>query len=834
MGLKRIYRFFVSLLLGLILLVLAAFTFVHLYQDEIVALFIRQANQYINTPVQTDKVSVSLFTKFPDAAISLENVRIQEGFAGSEESLAVADRIYFTFSLLDLIHKEYKIREVYLEDAEINLRVRADGSVNYEVISNQKKDSTSINKGLAFDIEGIRLLNVKVNYSDLRNEQLHRLLAKNVEASLQIKEPVYTIALAGKLHTYEIKSSDRLFFQEQEVELDTRFTYHTELEQLRFEPSNLLVGSSAFQLKGTISTLEDVLLDLSIETPQTDFQTLAAILPAEYTKEIRTYRSKGELKLIGKVQGTYSTSSMPAITVDFSAREASFFHPDYGQALESITLNGRYTNGESRNNRSSSLQIDHLQASLNDKPINGSLVLRNFDDYHLTFKTKSQLDATSLLTFYPLENVQEAGGMIDIDISFAGRLKDLEKAGSMQKVKAEGEIMVRDLNFKLTNTSYPVRNLNGSLIFNNNDLALSDLSGYAGKSSFVINGLFKNIFSYLLLDNQPLTIEADLQSDNLDLDELLTDAQAEDTATANEGDHFYAFDIRPNTNLYFNCKVARLKFDRFKAKNVSGELRVANGVARAKNVRLEASGGSMAINGQVDARKDDLLDVKVEARFNNIYVDSTFWIFRNFNQNFLTHHNLKGRVTANVSSTMAFDKKLRFKYDQLLVNANASIVDGQLREFEPMQNLSTFIKEDRLADISFSEITSNIQVRNQTIYLPETIIRSDISAVTIRGDHTFDQHIDYHVKVPVQTLLTGKRREMPASAMSQEGNGMHLFLHIKGTTDDYTIAYDANAVKKEIVKDIRQEGKELKEAIQNKTARTREAVVPDEEEYFDW
>ena len=834
MRLKRIYRFVVSLLLGLILLVLVAFTFVHLYQDEIVALFIRQANQYINTPVKTEKVSVSLFTKFPDVAISLENVWIQEGFAGSREPLAVADHIYFTFSLLDLLQKNYKIRQVYLEDAEVNIRVRPDGAVNYEVISSDKKDTTSGRQGLAFDIDGIRLLNVKVAYDDRRNEQLHRLLAHDVEASLEIKEPVYAIALAGKLHTYEINTGDRLFFQEQEVELDTRFIYQTELEQLTFDPSNLIVGSSAFQVEGTIATMKDVALDLNIETPQTDFQTLAAILPQEYTKEIHTYRSKGELRLSGQVKGIYNQASMPAISVNFSANEASFFHPDYGQALDNITLNGRYSNGDKHNNLSSSLQIDQLQATLNGKPIKGSLLLRNFDDYHLSFQTEAKLDATSLLKFYPLENVSGASGLLNVDIRFAGRLKDLERAASMQKVKAEGEIIVQDLHFQLDNASYPIRELKGSLIFNNNDLALSDLSGYAGKSSFVVNGLFKNIFSYLLLDNQPLTIEADLQSDNIDLDELLTDAQAEDTATANEEDHFYAFDIHPNMNLYFNCQVGKLKFDRFRAENISGELRVANGVARAKNVKLEASGGSMALSGTVDARKVNLLDVKVDARFNNIYVDSTFWIFRDFNQDFLTHHNLKGRVTASVSSEMAFDKKLRFNYNELTINANANIVDGQLTDFEPMQNLSRFINEDRLADINFSEISSNIQVRNQTIFLPETIIRSDISAVTVKGDHTFDQHIDYHVKVPVQTLITGKRRNMPASAFQQNGSGMHLFLHIKGTTDDYTIAYDAGAVKKEIVKDIRQEGKELKQAIENKTARTRKAVEPDEEEYFDW
>ena len=834
MWLKRIYRFFISLLLGLILLLMVAFTFVHLYQDEIITLFIKQANQYINTPVKTDKVSVSLFSRFPHVAIAFENVWIKEGFEGSERPLATARRVYCTFSILDLIRKDYTIREVHLEDAEVYLRVRPSGAVNYEVITKNTEDKGTAN-AVSFELQGIRLDKVLVEYNDQRHDQLHKIFAKGAKARLQIQEPVYTIQLAGNLLSHEITTGSQSYFKGQDVEIDTRFTYHTENEMLRFDPSELLVGNSSFLVEGSVGTSENIALDLSVDAPKTSFQSLVAILPPEYTKDIRAYQSRGDLKLQGKVSGNAGGKNMPAVNIDFSAEKASFFHPDYKQALEDVSLTGRYTNGEGRNNRSSVLEINNLQASLNKRPVTGSLLLRNFDDYHLSFNTKSVLDANSFLLFYPLKNISRAEGLLDINIEFSGRLKDLEKGNTIKNVKASGEVVVRDLGFSNVHTSWPVQKLNGSLIFNNNDLALSNLSGLAGNSSFVVNGLFKNIFSYLLLEDQPITIEADLQSANLDLDELLADSQAGLQENANEGDHFYSFDIRPDINLYFNCQIERLKFDRFRAKDVKGELTVVNGIATVKKGNLNAAGGEMIIEGTVNARQKNVVDVDVQAKFKNIYVDSTFWIFNNFNQTFLTDRNLKGRVTAGVKSYMQFDKKLRFNYDRLTVDASASIVDGQLKDFGPMQNLSSFIKEERLANIKFLEITSNIQVRNQTIFLPETIIRSDISTVTVSGTHTFSQHIDYHVRVPVHTIITGKRKNVPAAAVNDNGlSGAHLLLRIAGTTDDYRITYDAQAVKEKIVQDIKKEGLELKEAIKNKTTRSGEVVKPDEEEYFDW
>lgn len=832
MWLKRVYHFFVSGLLGLILLVLIAFTFVHVYQDEIVELFIGQANKYINTPVKTDKVSVSLFTDFPNVAIAFENVWIKEGFEGSDRPLAIAGRVYCTFSVLDLLRKNYTIHEIHLEDAEVYLRVRPSGAVNYEVISRQES-TESTGEALSFDLQGIRLHNVLVEYDDRKGNQLHRVQAYNAQARLTIEEPLYAIELAGKLRSHEINAGDQLYLKGQDLDIDTQFTYNTDLELLHIQSSKFLLGESSFMARGDIASASELELDLLIESPQTDFQTLVAILPADYTKDIRKYRSQGALKFTGSVKGTYTEEKMPAIAADFSAHKASFFLPDYSQALENISLTGSYTNGQDRVRRTSVLKIENLQAQLNNKPISGSILLRNFDDYHLSFNTKSVLDAASALRFYPLKNLSDASGQLDVSLDFSGRLKDLENPKTISKVKAGGEVIVKDLAFKLATTTYPMRKLNGSLIFNNNDLALSNLSGEAGNSSFVVNGLFKNIFSYLLLENQPIMIEADLQSDFIDLDELLADDEAAEPVQGDE--RFYAFDIRPDMTLYFNCKAGRLKFDRFSAKNIAGELTVRNGIASVKNGSLQAAGGRMTINGNIDARKPNLVDVSVQARFKDIYADSVFWIFNDFNQTFLTHRNIKGRVTTDVMTSMQFDKKLRFRYDKLIVNATPSIVDGQLTDFEPMQNLSRFVKEERLANISFSEITSNIQVRSQTIYLPETIIRSDISAVTIRGTHSFDQDIDYHVKVPVKSVLTGKRKEVPSAAAQANGSsGMHLLLRIVGTTDDYKIAYDGQAVKEKVAKDIRKEGKELKEVIKNKSARTQEAVELEDDEYFDW
>jgi uncharacterized protein involved in outer membrane biogenesis len=838
--LRRLAKIFLSMVLVLLLLVLAAFTLVHVYQDEIVAMFVQQANRYVKTPVKAEKISVSLFSTFPHAAVTFENVWIKESYEGSDEPLATAGHIHCSFSLFDLLRKKYRIREIQLQNAEVFLKVKANGEVNYTIIEQPDDEPSNPEQSLRFDLNSIKLENVRLHYADKQNKQHYKLLAKYLRAGLGIDGPVYSIELKGNLHTDSLLVSNDAYLRNQPVELSSQFTFNNASGELRFAPTNLLVQDSDFWLEGTVGTSGTTRLDLTLEAKKADFQTIEAILPLAFTSSVRNYRSKGDVWFKGTVKGLASSKEIPEIAVDFKTDDASFYHPDYKQALEKIELRGSFSNGSKRSAASSVLRVDKLEASLNGRPVRGSFTLSNFDDYYLSFRTDSELDANSLLHFYPIEGVSNAGGLLKVNMEFKGRLQDLKQSSTLQRIQAGGEVVLRELKFQRQGAPYPFKGLNGSLIFRNQDLALSNLSGNAGSSHFVINGLFKNIFAYLLLENQPIAIEADLQSDFLNLDELLADAKATESKTLQasaplpEGEKYYAFDIRPDLNLYFNCQVKRLHFDRFRAKDIAGELVVEKGVAYVKGARLSAAGGKMQLNGHVDARRAKDVIVTAKARFDGINADSVFYVFHNFSQDFLADRHLQGKISANVSTSMEFDKKLRFRYEKLIVDSDMLITNGQLKGFEPMQALSAFINEKRLADISFSNINSKVSVRNETIYLPSTTIESDITTVTITGTHTFSQQIDYSVKVPLKAVLTGKKEQMPPSAVRPEAGAPHLFVRIYGTTDDYKIGYDTYAVKEKIVTDIKKEKEELKEVFKNKGRKTEDVVKPAEEEFFDW
>jgi hypothetical protein len=301
------------------------------------------------------------------------------------------------------------------------------------------------------------------------------------------------------------------------------------------------------------------------------------------------------------------------------------------------------------------------------------------------------------------------------------------------------------------------------------------------------------------------------------------------------GEYYYSFEISPKLQLSFNCDIEKLNFRRFHGKKLKGNLKVNGQVAETRNVIVEALGGKMKMDALVDGRKKEHVFVKTVSSFERIDIDSIFYVFNNFNQDFLVDNNLRGQIYADLKTSMVFDEKLRLKPASIVSDLEISIKNGELNNFAPMQNLSRFIDEKSLTRLRFSDLKNNIHIENEIIFLPPMEVKSNVSTLLIGGTHSFDQVIDYRLHVPLKSVFKkAKDTGQGFEGVEKDGvGGARLFLTIKGTTQDYKIGYDTEAVKQKIKKDIKNEGKELREVIKNK-GKPQKEIELEEEEYFDF
>ncbi len=820
---KRLKKILIYTAVVLAILFASAVTSVFLFKDKIIQRFVTEANKHLNTPVKIGKIDVSMFDDFPNLAIVLTDVYIEDSHPGIYP-LLTARHMAFTLSPVELWKGNYSIRGLSITESETNLRSNAAGKANYIILKEVQGSGTGM---VQFDLRNVRLINTIVSYLDQQADQHHVFNSEKLTASIIVTNDLYNITAKGDVITEQIGVGRTLFLTNKTFEVDARVDYDDDKKIVDFNSSVLKIARSQFEIGGHYTFKDKNLIDLTAAGKDTDIQTLLSLLPDETSKKLKQYRSDGDVFFNLTLKGEISDKKSPFISASFGCKDATLYHPDYQSRISKANLNGSFASPSLTDFSDARLFLKDMEGELNGKTFTGNLGISQFNDPYITLDFKGELDAASINSFYPIPEVKELMGLIDADIMFEGKTSLLKKKATAQKVKTNGAITLNNVNFAYGKQGIRFKDINGTLQFNNNDLALSNVRGHFENSDFQLNGFFKNIITFLLFENQPIGIETDLKSDFLDLDQLFS------IGFEQEESNEYQFHISPLVQLNFNCDVKKMKYRRFKPSNIKGDLLVKNQVAVSRNITMNVMGGALTLNGIVDAKNPKAIDVISTFKLDGLQVDSVFYVFENFDQTFIEDKHLKGRAYANVDLEMTLNEKLNLIAPTLIADISATIKNGELNNFEPMKKLNKYLDDEGLSKLRFADLKNEIHIENQTIYLPQMEVKSNVTTIQLSGTHTFDQRIEYRVVAP----LRNKKKIDPDEAfgaIEEDGSGnAKIFLKITGTTDVYDVSLDKDAVKKKITSDLKKEVQELKDAFKLKGQKKKKELELTEEE-FEW
>jgi hypothetical protein len=804
-----------------------------LFKERIIAQFIREANKNLNTPVKIGEMDISVFSSFPQMAIVLKDVYIEDSHEGSYP-LLTASEIRCQLSPLQVWKGNYTIKGLTIINSETNLKLNKKGENNYTILKSKDKKSADVS-AVKFELHDVQLEKTKVHYIDVNAEEHLIFSSKELLASIQSANDIYDIEADGEVTTEKISVNGNSFLAGKSFNITSQLSYDDAQRSLTIKPSTLSIRNSSFNVSGTYAWKEKNIIDITTQGHETDIQTLLSLLNESVGKKFQKYRSKGDVYFTARLKGEVSRKVSPSITIDFGFKDATLYNPDSRSEVTSATMEGTFVNPHILRTESGTLHLKSIKAKLNNEPFTADFQLRNFNDPTIKCSFEGRLDAKSLLDFYPVKNLEDLSGSLVANVKFEGKVGLLKKRATAQRVLTEGTIDLESIGLTYGQDKVRLKNLRGNMQFNNIDLAMSNVSGKIGNSDFLLNGFFKNIITFILFENQPIGIETDLKSRFLDVDELF----AMGFGRPSQGNHEskedqYEFKISRNINMNFNCDVKALRYKRFYANDLKGDLLVKNEMAVSRNIKFNSMGGDMSFTGIVDAKNNKAIDVVSTFRLNGINVDSIFYVFENFDQNFIVDKHLKGKAYADVSLEFTLNQNLRLYQETLVSDISTSIKGGELNNFEPMKKLNKYLNDEGLSKVRFSELKNDIHIENKTVYIPQMEVRTNVTSIKISGTHTFDQRIDYRLVAPLRndkniTSVEAKQ------ALQEDGSGQSkLFLKIVGTADDYRVVYDSESVKKKIATDLKNEVQELKEAFKNKGTKEKKELELEEDEYFEW
>ncbi|UOR04778.1 hypothetical protein MUN82_17750 [Hymenobacter aerilatus] len=755
-------------------------------QERIIGLFVQQANHYLRTPVQVGKIELSLFDQFPRVAITMHRVVVTGSLPHDTTALARARRLYFAFDAWDLLIRRYRVRAVTLTDGQVAVRLDAQGQPNYDVLR-MDTAAAATDEPFAFDLEGIQLGRMGVTYADASRHQQFAGHIPQMQATLSVKGDEVTVRAKGETHVQALRVMDDAYFQEKDLLLTTHLRINRQTQQIAVLPSEIRIGPAIYGVAGTIGYHPATLLDLRLEGRQTDVQSLLALLPPRLNHRLAGYRSRGDVYFRGTVRGEFSTKVNPRLDVQFGCRDAAFYHPQYQQEIEHVFLTGTFTNGTAHSVRTAMLDLRNVRGQLGGRPFSGSLRYTDFQEPTVQLQLAADLDMARATRFFPVAAVRGATGTAQLSLQVAGPVAHL-RAG--RAANARGELTLRDVAVQLRAYSQPLRRLNGRLELRGNNITMQSLKGYLGRSDFRVNGTLKNAVSWLLTPRQTLLIQAQMNSNLWDFDELLRLPTAMPTPARRGGraGGEYALELPATLALDVQTNVRHLRFRRLRGRELRGTVRLRNQIVSSPALSVRAAGGRASIRGTVDVRRPNLVKVSTTATCTQVPLDSLFYVFEDFGQRFITARHLRGQLTAQIESDVYLDGALYPLTDRLEAEVKATVRNGELNNFAPLQKLSMVANREQLRHLRFAELKNSLYVQSRTVYIPEMDIRSNVrtaSLIQVTGTHTFDQQMDYHLSIP---LLPGLLRRPDAAGGTP--TGPRLLLAVRGNEQDFTVRYD--------------------------------------------
>jgi len=785
-----IKRTFLIIFLSIAGLIVLAMSIAFFKKDEIREFVVKSINEKLTTKVEVGDISFSILSNFPYATVRFENVIVHENktFITTGQVLN-AEKISFLFSLGSIFSKEYILKKIVITNANLNLQIDNEGRNNYDIWKKSDNDSTK-SDSLQLQLQDVILENVDVlYYNNLKNQDIDFLVRKGSFKG-DFKSNSYLLSADAELEKTSIVVEKINYLSS--VNCHTRISMEINKTNgtYTFRDSELRLADLVLKVDGLIKDSENYLeMNLKISSPSADLPSLLSLIPEKYSGGTSGFNYSGKIEFNGTITGRSGKKFSPVVAFNFKSINVNLNPDNTPYHLKNMNGNGFFTNSKNKTVPVSYLKLENFSATLEGKPIKINLEIENFKKPKVKLHASGEADLLALSKFYKPDTFNEIAGKLFADIEFNGI------ADEKTTYQSSGSVRFENVNFRIKKKPITFNGFNGLIHLRGNDVMVENLSGVAGNSDFNLQGSFNNLMAFLLLENQKLNIIASVQSNRVDLDELM----ANDVSSNQNTDTIYKIHFSEKLKFQADLVIGELRFKKFQADGIRGNIAMESKVLFTKDLEFKTAGGTVRLKGTIDNRPINQVLINYDALVNKLDINNLFFQMGNFGQEVLVDKNLKGVVSAEVQFRSAWNERLELDENSIYAKSDITIENGELINFEPMLALSRFLKGADLKTIKFSTLTNTIEIKKRKILIPLMEIKSSALDITASGEHSFDNIVDYKLRLYLSQILGKKVKQQNTEFGTIEDDGLGrtmVYLNMKGPVSSPKFEWDRKGVEK--------------------------------------
>jgi len=837
---KKVVKIVVGIFIALLLLI-GILPF--LFKDKIIQFVKDEANNNLNAVVDFGEFNLDLIHSFPDFSLHIENVSVKNVGDFEGKTLANIPDLRVKLDLMSVISgDEIQIKRIALTNPTFGVYVLEDGRANWD-IAKPSTDSTSTEEEESSGSFKLALQEFSLENCDLIYDDKSLAFYMDAVGLDYTLSGDFTADFTALKNTLQIDTMNMVYDNVKylnQVLIDVKADLDADLKNSRytFKENEFKLNELLFGLNGWVdmSHESDISMDLAFSAEKSDFKNFLSLVPAIYANDFASVSVKGNFAFNGTASGKYTETAYPAFDLNFLVENGLINYPDLPKSIAKLNIDLNVSNPGGTDDQTI-IDLKKMHMEMAGNPFDMKMRLTTpISDPNIDAHFKGIIDLATVKEVVPLEEGEEMNGVINSDITMAGRLSSIEKE-EYEKFNCTGKLIITALDYKAKDLPYTVALNKMSLEFSPKFVQMDEFDAKVGKSDFKASGRLENFIAYALKDEETLYGKLDFNSSFMDVNEFMTEEEGEATTTEGvEEEPLTVVEIPKYIDFTMNSKIDRLLYDNMDITNMGGKIIIKNQQMVMENVGMNLLDGKFTMDGYYETTNPAEPTVNFKIGMADFDFQKTAQTFNTMVEAAPMLEYCKGMFSTKLNFSGKLDQNMEIVMNSLTGDGDLKTKDMIVEGFKPMVKVSEVLKNNELSRMIIGNSNMSYEFKDGRFYLDPFDMKLGKGKATMDGSNGFDQTMDYKMKVEIPRSELGALFNDAANNASNAlagATGVKVNLKevikfnvgIGGTNTEPKITTDLKEAQKDLTEDIKEQVKEqVKEKVDSVKKEIKEDV----------
>ena len=752
---KKILKISAGILGGLIILLLIT---PFLFKDQIQARVTQAINENINATVSFQDVSLSLLRNFPNATVTISDLTIVNKVPFAGDTLLSVKKLGLKMAMTELFkgkESSMAIQSIMAESSRLNLIINKEGVSNYDIALKKPAGAPEKPSQLALKIKSYRLQNCRLSFWDQTSDNKIILdkLNHSGTGDFTASKLDLTTESATQVSVFMGKTN---FMNQVEFKWEAILGIDLATNTYTFKQNKAFINQLPLIFDGSIAIKPTgQVYDIRFETPTSSFQNFLGLIPAAYAQSLEGVTTTGDFSVKGFAKGVLSDTTIPAFSVAMASQNASFQYPKLPKKVKNIFIDAQVAN-TTGTAKDTYVQVNAFGFQIDQDVFKANAHITNLTETPtVAANINGTLNLSNFAQAYPVKTTMPLSGMLQVALSTAFD-KQAVDSNSYEKMKNSGSMILTGFNY--ADAAKKVTRINKAQVqFSNTAIQLKELNLTSGKSDIQVQGVLTNFYGYVL-KNEVLKGNFQLQSQQL----YVADFMSTETATP-ESTKPTALKIPATLACAITAKVGKVYYDNLVLENVSGKASIQDQTVALDQVKAQLFQGTLSADGTISTRAK-VSEFAMKLGMQQMNIAQVFTQLPMLQKMAPIAKVISGQFTSNIQvagnlDALALTPDLKSISGDLMGSlSNTKITAQNAPLLQKLDEQLPFLDVNKL---NLNDIKLSMQFNKGQVAVKPFIVHYQDIAVTIAGEHGFDQSLKYNLNFDV-----------PAKYVAKELNGL--------------------------------------------------------------